>query len=65
MQKLYVVLWHWGTWKMLILEPRRSRRLFTVVRSGEILILKQKAVQAIHAGDLKAVADALEDQWFQ
>ena len=64
MQKLYVVLWHWGTWKMLILEPRRSRRLFIVVRSEEVLILKQQAVQATHAGDLKAVADALEDQWF-
>ena len=30
-----------------------------------MLILKQKAVQATHVGDLKAVADTLEDQWFQ
>lgn len=50
---------------MLILESRRSRRLFIVVRSEEMLILKQKAVQATHVGDLKAVADTLEDQWFQ
>lgn len=39
--------------------------MFIVVRSEEVLILKQQAVQAAHAGDLKAVADALEDQWFQ
>jgi hypothetical protein len=50
---------------MLILEPRRSRRLFIVVRSEEMLILKQKAGQATHVGGLKAIADILEDQWFQ
>ena len=30
MQKLYVVLRHWGTWKMLAIELRRPRRLFII-----------------------------------
>lgn len=36
-----------------------------VVHNRSEEIVRQRAGQATHAGDLKAVADALEDQWFQ